>query len=1016
MSSNRIKVVGYAQKVQYNDGIEYRNFSPDLVGVQLASNGGTPLFTMGNFSITTNMEPKSDKTFITKKFSNFITLTDLKLTLPQTQTLLTNNASVILNLDKTNLNYYALFGSLSEFVRVSLEDIITKWAASLYLTPIAQAPDGSTITGYTFQNYVYNPLTQLSTFKVNTTFITNKFQLNYLSNGTIANTFNVGNDLRNVSLNFASYVILLNGNEYPVVGFTGSTYQNNDYVYLQVNGNPFSGFPSNYNIRYHIKPNKLTEEQFFNSLPDFEAYLLNRQVIPPYTSTFKYPIKSDSGVILYVSKTLSWPVSDGYNIDFDTTDYVNYAGSLIDISTDYDLYTGNLMNRFLVSESISAFDTTPVHLSDLDQDTSGQKMNKSLQIYGREFDEINNFISGIAFSNRVTYDKQDNTPDIYLKNLARVLGWELVSSVLEQDLLKSYVTTAPSTYSGHTVGLTAQEADTELWRRIILNTPWLWKSKGARKSIEFLLRFIGAPQGLVKFNEYIYKASAPIDIAMFQEALALNNLSTDLSIYPIDANGYPNPLPNTPSMYFQNNGLWYRETGGTGSTVDILTGNNPHLGPYDGGFKYINQFTDLIPNFSAVTISSQTQTTDTTNLFTNYGLGSITQYSGNTYVDVLNTDGSSLDDCVVITSSIIPDPMPNFTPNDCGCPCGTDDESLSICLERNQIISNRKIVEPTCKDKVISPPRAINGVYRFSYYQYNKDGTVFKNGIWPVPNITNYASQECCTYFDGTPMLYNQVVNGQLVNSGYICCDATGKCGCTIACNWTVVQAPIKLPVLSPTYSGSQQTYLVFTKEDGSLGVVSPDGCNCIATLTQAIPNVTDPYTGKIGFGCAVTGFGGKDLAKGDASVIRQTYLGRNAGTIGCSGLLQPVVIPVLNNPVVPLVVSPVVVPTVISSVVITPSPIGYTIPVEPPVSFVIKVGTISCYQASCKLVNANGSPSTSKTVYVPAGYTPATAQTIYTDSALTTVLTNPFFQYYGVVYANTNGHASPECNIGTGC
>jgi hypothetical protein len=28
-------------------------------------------------------------------------------------------------------------------------------------------------------------------------------------------------------------------------------------------------------------------------------------------------------------------------------------------------------------------------------------------------------------------------------------------------------------------------------------------------------------------------------------------------------------------MYFQNNGLWYRETGGSNATIDILTGNNP---------------------------------------------------------------------------------------------------------------------------------------------------------------------------------------------------------------------------------------------------------------------------------------------------------------------------------------------------------------------------------------------------------------------------------------------------------
>jgi hypothetical protein len=57
-------------------------------------------------------------------------------------------------------------------------------------------------------------------------------------------------------------------------------------------------------------------------------------------------------------------------------------------------------------------------------------MNKTLHIYGRNFDEINKYIKGISFSNVVTYDKQDNTPDIYLKN--SVLGWDLISSVVEK--------------------------------------------------------------------------------------------------------------------------------------------------------------------------------------------------------------------------------------------------------------------------------------------------------------------------------------------------------------------------------------------------------------------------------------------------------------------------------------------------------------------------------------------------------------------------------------------------------
>ena len=46
MSNNKVKVSGYAKRVFFDSGIEYRNFSQDLVGVQLASDGVTPLTTI----------------------------------------------------------------------------------------------------------------------------------------------------------------------------------------------------------------------------------------------------------------------------------------------------------------------------------------------------------------------------------------------------------------------------------------------------------------------------------------------------------------------------------------------------------------------------------------------------------------------------------------------------------------------------------------------------------------------------------------------------------------------------------------------------------------------------------------------------------------------------------------------------------------------------------------------------------------------------------------------------------
>jgi hypothetical protein len=841
--SDNIKVAGYVKKEVYNGNIEYRNFSPDLVGVQLTSEGGTPLFTMGNFSITTNMDPKRDKSYNAGKFSDYYSLDNLALTVEQTQTLLTDNAGVILNLDKSKLKYYAMFGSLTEFVRVNLEDIITKWPASLFLSPFTTNNIGVSVIEDTYSNYMYDIISDTSTFKVNTTLINNKFDINYLKNGTISDTFNETNDMRNLTVNYKSYVILRDNVEYSVIGFTGSTSLTNDYIYFQVKGPVFSGQPTT--INYHIKPNKINEDLFFNGLNNFESYLLNRQTFPKYRATFHSPIISEEGVILYADKDITWPVSDGYNIDFDSGEYINYATSLLQISNDSDLTNSNLMNRFLVSESISDFDTTPVHLAEEHMDTSGQKVNKTLNIYGVSFDEVNTFITSISFANVVTYNKRDNMPDKFLKDLAGVLGWDLVSSILENNLLKNYVNTSKSTYAGQEVGLTPVEADVEMWRRIILNSPWIWKSKGARKSIEFLLKFIGTPKGLIEFNEYVYLADGPIDTELFQTLLKLNNLDTNLNLYPIDSDGYPKFFEDNPDMYFQADGLWYRETGGSGATIDILTGNNPHIGPYDGGNRYINQLRRLIPNFSAVTITGETVASGSTNLFINYDLGQITDYTGATYVDVVNSDGTNLNDCVVYTAEIVKDPLPEDVLNACGCPCGFSDDALSICVEKIE-----KPQQKPCSALGFAPKQDTDtGYYVFEYYQYNQDGS---NYVFNGQNVTRtsiFTDRECCKALNGTSV-YTDVVDPVTgnVESGYACCFRN-DCGCSASCNWVLNNEPAYLD------NGVFLSFITLYGV-GINKIALPDASACPVGWTTPVTNMLDPFTNEIGVGCKLTTYG----------------------------------------------------------------------------------------------------------------------------------------------------------------
>ena len=939
--NNKIKVVGYAQKVFYNDGIEYRNFTPDLVGNQYVNDGNTALFTYGNFSVTKNTQGREVTNYPTKPYSNFYNLTNLGATEQVIQSIFNSNIAIVLNIDATKIDNYAYFGSSTEFIRVTLESIITKWVASIFIKPL----DNETYDGvYTVEDYVYDSYYNTSKFKVKNNSFVNNYDVIYNIGG--ANLINYDNTIKNLVVNYQNYNILYENLEYPVIEFTGSTYLYDDYIYLRVNGNPFpEALVGPQYLTYHIKPNNFEVEKFFSSLAPFENNLLNRLTLPKYKSTYNYTYITDDGTIYDTSKDLVWPTSDGYNLDFSTNEYINYVTQLLEITNSLDETKSDLMVRFLVAESISNFDTVP-RCDGTEEETAGQKMTKTLRIYGREFDEIKQYIDGISYSNNVSYDKKNNAPDQMIKYIARVLGWELTSSVIENDLLTTYLDVPESTYSGQSRGLTAAEAEIELWRRLILNSAWLFKSKGTRKAIEFLFKFIGAPEGLINLNEHVYVAKSKIDVDLFNELLISSGYDNDLTLYNIDFNGFPNTFPNNPTMYFQKGGLWYRETGGQNATNYILQGNNPHIGPYDGGYQYINQFRNLLPDFQPTVLTSSTYTTTTAELFTNYNNGLINNYSGDTYVDVETWSGVTLEDCFLYVADIIHDPHPTYEKTECGCDLPTDDLSLYIDIIRTEYTETEQY--DNCSIRITGytyvdskDPNFYNEpfVYNWNYITYNPDGTVN-----PQYYVSPFISPTCCKVMvGGLSYLHDEyIINAEtgrptLTNSGYVCCkvpptkptggsvpftdfgftseirqnpktkEATAKkldvkplisnsnaCGCYLGCQWRLAG-----PLLGNMYSYNSNIYLKFVTPLNYWGTtgsaeyrvsVESDSCMCPPRLT--VPEIiTDPYTNKVGYACKLTEGGKKllTLSQTDAtygttnSSLYQLFYQKSVGTIGCT-------------------------------------------------------------------------------------------------------------------------------------
>jgi hypothetical protein len=591
------------------------DFSPDLVGFQLTK--GTPLFTLGNFGVTTNTQPKTDRTFQTGQYSSEFTLNNLNLTQSESERLVTSNINTILNLDPKDISKFVYYGSFVEYLRVNVESIITNWKGSLYVTDIEGGY--STSAKYTVLGYSYDLTTNQSTFKVPTLFIQNKFDLTHNDFGGLLLD---AKDISNIKLSYSSYEIFNDYGNFSIVGYTGST-DSDPYLTIVTEGETFPTLSGSTfgTFLYHVKPkDTVIDILFFDSLNDFENILLDRLVTPKYTCSFESVIETESGGFISTRKSFTWPTTDGYNIDIEGSGYSEYLSKILKTATDYDRLKGNLMTRRFISDSIQEFDTE----GDTEFDTQGRKINKLLTIYGREFDEVKKYTDSIRFANVVTYDKRDNTPDELIKSLAKTLGFDTIKSVSDNELLSYIAKANQSVFEGHSRDMSTQEIDTELWRRLVINAWWLFKSKGTRKVIEFFINLFGLNECIINFDEYIYlvKDKLNIDETFSKVESILSRgldeiITVDRSEYPVDEVGFPKVLPNTQDYYFQMDGFWYN--GGT----DITVGNNPHSGPYDYGSKYFEKFSCFINDFSGYTGVIEESFTETINLFTDYNNGSV---------------------------------------------------------------------------------------------------------------------------------------------------------------------------------------------------------------------------------------------------------------------------------------------------------------------------------------------------------------------------------------------------------
>lgn len=588
--NGQTKYVPCSSYIEYEKTLRYRVeqgklaafgsdvFGDKLVGLQFANSKtevdkGDPFFTLGNFSITRSVittntnnplaQPDSGKKYTIDSIKKTAGLESTDIFSKVTETVQNNLRAKVL-FDKQKLENYVRFSSLTEGFKNSILEITKDFPGGIKLTPYS-------ILNPAITNYISYPVEDRAKFKVNIKNINNPFGIDFYEKSRTKVDDVTISPLRNFGKTYTDYVIYYNGVEYPIIDVTLPTDENDTKtgIVITTAGQPFldkMNANREANVLFYIKPSQKKYDEFISNLSELSKFLLNWDpVSKTYKSTFTKPQIDDSGVYTLVKKSIYFPMLDDVNIDLFDTKFDDFLTTLNDISNDYDKYKTNIISRFLTTDSLHEFDT------------EDKKMELVFQMYGRIFDEVLKYIDGLSYMTNLSYDKVENIPDVLVKNFASMLGF---NPTIDQDV-DSMLTSLFTITDTKNPTITPAELDIELWRRIAINAFYLFKSKGTRKSIDFILRLIGVPDYILDINEYVYIADNPVDpINKLNEIYQATNIIDPLSLlgrYPFDADGFPT-VPST---------VEYQENGG------YFTQNSENIGPYDFGKKYVDAYTNF---------------------------------------------------------------------------------------------------------------------------------------------------------------------------------------------------------------------------------------------------------------------------------------------------------------------------------------------------------------------------------------------------------------------------------------
>lgn len=424
--------------------------------------------------------------------------------------------------DYSSLRDFAYYGSAVEMVRATVNHVIQYFPAELYFT------------GEEFEGD--------STYYV----VSNQFGINvdidYIDEAKLDNPY------RYLCLHAGNYDVISGSTIYSgttkekfvenknykcgngVLGTVNIDYNTNGKfeltVYMYNNQKYILYQKANYH-KSSIRPCIEIQNEYFETIDDFESILLNRKTKPLYKAIFETPFETDEGN-KYTMESYIWPNINNWNPLIEGISYESYINALVNLASFHDEYDSNIIWRMLTHEAIKNLDWTFLRknedtVEDLSQIDSS-KIEAFLQLYGRQFDGLKRYIDTIKSVNKVSYDEKDNIPNYLLTDTVELGGFD---AVLPISTGKTDVLSNNFFPSARTEGYSEVDTNNYFMRVLKINEHYLNSIKGTRFGIETILRLLGIRENEYQINEFVAVASGISEQCTFSDELSLGD-----SFYP----------------------------------------------------------------------------------------------------------------------------------------------------------------------------------------------------------------------------------------------------------------------------------------------------------------------------------------------------------------------------------------------------------------------------------------------------------------------------------------------------